>query len=350
MKTKAWLSIAIFLIAISIANFGYCARTDNYIPVEDNWGPFSCSSVAKVYLNEDSDHDTIPDVYFYLNSNFILNSPTNNYSAGQILRTAGGTVYSEVKYYRPLANMIYKIDAVGTTWPLDDNTFRRASRVFPYNTPVRGIATTTNAIVFERPSDNDPNKNTVGFEYNYRYKYAVWFDGSSTSSYWYNQVPSMSYLGNTNVTYQTLLPGSYGNKKRLRSSWISSYNVCRDYHLHRCGDGTLDTYDSSWSNQFTWEVCDDGALNGTPWHCDASCGNGTAAYFCGDSIVNDGSSTTEYTSGGITYGPTYMSWGEEQIEQCDEWANNNDNYQVAWCSTYCENNLEPESFPEELGG
>jgi len=127
-----------------------------------------------VYLNQDNDADGIADFYLYLNSNFILNGNVqHNYEAGVIFREANGTPYTTVKYYTPLANMIYKINDAGQPGALDNNTFRRASRAFPYNTPVRGIATTPNKIVFEQPSDNDAAKNTISIVYDYRYNHAV---------------------------------------------------------------------------------------------------------------------------------------------------------------------------------
>jgi hypothetical protein len=194
MKTKTQLLITIVLFASMLVSFSYGERTENFIPIEASNTPFSCSSVGKIYLDEDNDADNLPDVYYYLNSNFTLNGSTNSYSAGQILREANGTIYSKVQYYTPLANMLYKMTDTNQISPLDNYTFWRASRVFPYNTPLRGIATTTNKVVFERPSDNDPAKNVVGFLYNYKYKYAIGWDGTSVSSYRYNQVPSMAYL------------------------------------------------------------------------------------------------------------------------------------------------------------
>jgi hypothetical protein len=110
-----------------------------------------------------------------------------------------------VRYYKPLADMLYKVDVNNIPAALDNSTFYRASRVFPYNTPLRGIATTPNKVVFERPTDNDPTKNIISIIYDYRYKYAVGFNGTSTSSYWYNQIPDMGYMGNS-PTYMTTLP------------------------------------------------------------------------------------------------------------------------------------------------
>jgi len=60
-------------------------------------------------------------------------------------------------------------------------------------------------------------------------------------------------------------------------------------------------------NLFTGEICDDGALNGTPGKCPLGCGNAATAFSCGDNIINDGSVTTVTTSGSLMYGPTYMS-------------------------------------------
>ena len=84
--------------------------------------------------------------------------------------TSPGT---KIQYYSPLPNMLYKINTANQASPLDSSTFWRASRVFPYNTPVRGIATTPNKVVFEKPADGDVNKNIVSFQYVYQYKYAI---------------------------------------------------------------------------------------------------------------------------------------------------------------------------------
>jgi len=353
MKTQNLLA-ALFLIAsISLGNFSHAVWTDQTLPVQELYDVVSCPNTSKVYLNQDNDADGLPDFSLYLNSNFILNGTPSNYTAGQILREDNGVQYTTVKYYTPLFNMLYKLSTGHIVGMLDENTFWRASRVFPYNTPVRGIATTPNQVVFEQPSTNNASSNTVSFLYDYKYKYANGFDWTSSSSYRYNPVPSMNYLLNTNIAMVTTLPGSEANRKRSWSAVqpsLANTTICRNYELHRCGNWVIDTPDNGYAALFTWELCDDGALNGTPGHCALGCGNAAQAFTCGDSIINDGSVTTVTTSGDFTYGPTYMSWWIEQIEQCDEWANNDDNYQIAWCSTFCEDNLEPESFPEELGG
>lgn len=54
----------------------------------------------------------------------------------------------------------------------------------------------------------------------------------------------MNYLLNVGLTWITTLPGSEGNRKRDRSSVQSitdTTTICRNYELHRCGDGNIDT-------------------------------------------------------------------------------------------------------------
>lgn len=255
MKTKKQILIALLFLVSILANFGFAWSSwslwwQNYtLETEEIYDVVSCPSVAKIYLNEDNNNNDVPDVFFYLNSNFRLTGTNENYTAGQIVRD--GSNATKVKYYIPLANMLYQMDEGNTIWPIGNNTFWRASWVFPYNTPIRGVATTPNKVVFERPSDNAPNKNTISIIYDYRYKYANGFDGTKPSTYWYNRVTSMSNLTNSGVNLSTLLPGTAGNRKR---SWIKNINtleVCRNYELNRCGDGKLDTYNSSRANTFT---------------------------------------------------------------------------------------------------
>lgn len=351
MKTKQKLLWALLLVAsTALGSVWYAAWTDNILPIEQLSDAVSCSNASKVYLNQDSDADGIPDFYLYLNSNFILNGNANNYTAGQILRESGGTPYTTVKYYTPLSNMLYKINDANQIWTLDDTTFWRASRVFPYNTPVRGIATTPNKVVFEQPSDNDPNKNTVSFIYDYRYKYAVGFDGNSNSAYRYNQVPSMNRLVNTGLSYITTLPGSQGNRKRARSavqSISTTDTICRNYELHRCGNNIIDTSDNSYVSQFTWEICDEWTLNGTPGHCNATC-SGIWGWTerCGDEIVQPE---------GVYYNWTPETPENMSFETCDDgdelWDTdgviNGDDPATAFCSTICLPTFS-EAFTEEF--
>lgn len=271
MNTKKNLLAAIIFIAsTTLGSLWYAAWTDNFLPIQNIASPVSCADTVKMYLNEDNDSDGKSDYYLYLNSNFILNGNINNYTAGQILWNSGTTLYTKVKYYTPQTSMLYKIDSSNVIWSLDNSTFWRASRVFPYNTPLRGIATTPNKVIFERPSDNDANKNIVSVVYDYQYKYAIGFDGVSISSYRYNQVPTMAYMDNVWVTYITTLPWSAGNAKRSRSS-IQYLSTCRNYELHRCGNGILETWSAWYTNQFTWETCDGTAWVPVGYTCTSSC-------------------------------------------------------------------------------
>lgn len=216
MKTKKQLLIIFILLTSILVNFGYASWSDNTLPVEELYDVVSCSNSSKLYLDEDNDSDSLSDMFFYLNSNFTLvGEKEQSYTAGQIMREMNGTIYTKVKYYTPLQNMFYKISNTNQTGDIDNYTFWRASRVFPYNTAVRGIATTPNKVVFEQPTDNDNEKNIISIVYNYKYKYAIDFDGNSTSAYWYNQIPDMSYVGNNYVTFYEILPGNYGNRKDL---------------------------------------------------------------------------------------------------------------------------------------
>lgn len=270
MKTrKHLLALLIVVAVVTLGSFWYADWIDNTLPIESMSSVNSCSDIGKMYLNQDNDNDGKSDYYLYLNNNFILNGTTNNYTAGQILMAAAGVTYTKVKYYTPQTTMLYKVDTNNTVMALDNSTFYRASWVFPYNTPLRGIATTPNKVIFEQPTDNDPNKNIVSFIYAYQYKYAIWFDWTSLSSYRYNQIPDMGYMGN-NPTYVTTLPGSEGNRKRAWSA-IQSISSCRNYELHRCGNGVVETANASYLNTFTSEQCDGTAGVPSGYTCTSSC-------------------------------------------------------------------------------
>jgi len=296
MKTKTQMfSIGILLASMRVG-FGYVTASttwwsDNLIPIEELWEPMTCENTSKIYLNQDNDNDGLYDVFFYLNSNFTLtHNALQSFSAGQIMRELQGVTHTQVQYYTPLPHMLYKIDRNNETWDIDNYTFWRASRVFPYNTPVRWIATTPNKVIFEQPEDNDPSKNIISIVYDYRYKYAIWFDGTSLSAYRYNQLPDMAYVGNTNVQLHKILPGSAGNRKRAWSN-ILTLKSCRNYNLSRCGDGKIDTYDKSRANEFEDEVCDDGPLNGEPGYCPVGCGIVSSIPRCGDEIIQEPGTT-----------------------------------------------------------
>lgn len=341
MKKTHLIIAALLWASTTLVSFWCSAATswvDNIIPVEEMYQQVTCDDTSKVYLNQDNDTDSLWDFWWYLNSNFILDCnatyASHSYAAGQILRTN-----TKVKYYTPLYNMMYKVMTGGEIDMIDETTFYRASRAFPCNTPTRGIATTPNKIVFEQPSDNSPENKTVSVVYQYTYTSADGFDGTTNSSYRYNQIPSMDYFLNTNVTYKTLLPGTYGNRKRSRNP-TQTLNKCNNFELHRCGDGIKDEPSSSYVALFTWEKCDDGALNGTPGYCDISCGNaGWSIPRCGDNIIQELWSTP-YDSNN-----DWIDDGESW-EECDDGDNPNDllaggdgaiNTETIWEWWFCSN-------------
>ncbi len=347
MNKKQKIVTALLLIAsMKLGSLWYAEWIDNILPVEGMDSVVSCPSVAHVYLSQDNDGDTIPDAGLYLNNNFILrNSTLYSYSAGQIMREYAGDIYTKVKYYTPLANMIYKVDGNNVVGFVDNTTFWRASWVFPYNIPVRWIATTPNKVVFEKPADNDVNKNIISIIYDYRYKYAQWFDWTISSAYRYNQVPSMWYMANTGLNFITLLPWSSGNRKRNWSSVqpaMATNDICRNYQLHRCGDGVVNTSNSSYVSPFTWETCDDGALNGTAWHCPLGCGIAKTER-CGDEIIQPAG--TFYNGNTNTMSFEDCDWGDAEWDT--DGVLNGDDPQKNFCTSIC---LAPfiEIFTEEF--
>jgi hypothetical protein len=250
---------------------------------------------------------------------------------------------TKVKYFAPLANMIYKISPVNGTWPLDEYTFYRASFVLPYNTPVRWIATTPNKVVFEQPSDNNLNKKIIGFIYDYKYVYATnrW---NGTYAYRYNQIPNMSYMLNTGLSYTTTMPWSQWNRVRVWSAIqpsLPNNQICRNYELARCGNGTIDSnLSGTYINQFTWELCDDGPLNGQPGKCPLGCGKLTGIARCGDNIPQP-----EWSQPYDENNDGNMDANEMSFEYCDDgdgtenpadWIINGDDPEANQCATNCQ--------------
>ena len=82
---KNLLATLIFFTSAVLGSFGYAAWTDNVLPIQNMTTVASCPDTVKMYLNQDNDNDGKADYYLYLNSNFIVNGNTNNYTAGQIL-------------------------------------------------------------------------------------------------------------------------------------------------------------------------------------------------------------------------------------------------------------------------
>jgi cysteine-rich repeat protein len=209
---------------------------------------------------------------------------------------------------------------------------------------VRGIDSNNTRIIFIQPSVSTWN-NIVSVVYRYKYTYAIG-TLNGTSPYRYNTVASWT-------DFHGLNSADYVDWTSTKRDWYSTalpVEYCKNYELHRCGDSQLNTYDTSFLNQFTWEVCDDGNnIDGDG--CNATCSwTGWWTPFCGDNIINDG--WTE-----AWHWPTYFSGSIEMIEQCDDWpwdentsVWNHDGYQFATCgASYCELNPEPETLPEELG-
>lgn len=329
---------ALLIVTLSIILGGWSAiaasRTDLTIPVDELYEVNSCTTKSNIYLYEDNDTDGKADVWYFLMSNLtITGDATDDYSAVQLYHDA-----TSVEYYMPLPNMVYKIYS-GQIWPIDQNTFYRGSWAFPYNTPILWIATSPNKIVFERPEDNDTGKNTISFIYNYGYKKATGKkSGTSTSEYRYNQISNIS--NTQNIVYKQLSP----NYKR--EWWPLQYiKPCQNYIMHRCGDGKKDTRASGqwWTEQFTWELCDDGPLNGTAWYCVAGCGNGGSQERCGDERIQ-----TAWTP---------YNWDVNNIsfEECDDWDEqwdtdgllNGDDAATSFCSTICLPTFA-EEFTEEF--
>lgn len=343
MKTKLLLASLILITSMSLGSFssaqimsGWLA---NVVDTEEIYDQVVCDTTSKIYLNQDNDADTLKDYGYYLNSNFQLDctSPYVNYdyAAAQLIKEN-----TTVKYYTPLFNMLYKINQGGQISMIDEYTFFLASRVFPCNTPVRGIATTPNKVIFEQPSDNDATKKIVSIRYDYTFKHAVGFDGHTTSAYRYNPVPTMNYFLNTNIVLVNLLPWDDGNRKREWSS-LKTTNNCHNYELHRCGDGTIDTPSSSYVELFTWEICDDGDENGQPGKCDINCGLVWLWGYCGDGITENIAQVrppyldTLPAEIVTQLGVEFDSLAEGQTEVCDTWPSNPNDWSWLWFDGEC---------------
>ena len=316
MKQKTKLLTTIFLgIFLSL---GYLAA-QNFLPAEPLDEFNYCSEEADMYLNEDNDEDELPDYFLYLRSNFRLfkESPVEN-NAGQILQFSDPNDQNNTRvfYYVPEPNILTKKDVTETTYSaIDNTTFKRASWVFPYNQRVRGIDTLNTRVNFERPLTTGEST-TVSILYRYKYTRAVFPTTTPISPYRYNAVNSWNFSWLTSANY---VDRSWPTRSR---SSVATAEYCKNYTMHRCGDGIMDTYSSggNWINEFTGEVCDDGELNGQAGYCNDTCTwTGAGGFFCGDEIINDGSSETVVLSwNGLYYGPTYMSGNEDFFETCDD--------------------------------
>lgn len=351
-KQKTVLTLLIGLSSL-IWGFSYAAlntsgRESRTYPVNEIT-PVSCdNNQKKIYLDEDNDNDELVDKAFFMNNNIRVDTaPTQSYNAVSIFRD--NSVGTRILYFRPYADMLYKLNSLGYPSAIDWSTFWRGSKVFPYQQPVRGTATNPNMIVLEKPYDNNTGKNTVWFVFWYQMLTAKWFDNGVDLTYQYHAVPDISYFFDSLATLTTISP----NTKRTWYTDLWTLTGCTNFKLHRCGDGKVDTYITGQrAMPFTGEVCDDGALNGTQSHCNATC-SGTWGFYCGDEIINDGSSETVILSGnGLYYGPTYYSGTELVFETCDDGNDPNDpdgmynlDGETMFCSSICFDNFT-EAFVE----
>ncbi len=282
----SWLWFSFFVNWQSSIPSNQQLAAENFINTTKINQPLQCTWIFSLYLNQDNDLDNIPDVWLYLHYNRIFNhtDKTKNF---QLYKSG-----SIVQYYIPFANMLSKQDSNWKNWNIDNNTFYRASRVFPSHTPIRVFTSYRNKIIFEAPVDWNQNNNKITINYIYSYN----IENSrqqliSPNEYRYNQVKSIFDLGDP--TYKTL-----SNQKKINWTSVLSWSQCFNYKLSRCGDGVVDKKSS-----YTWFSNLD---NKRPW------------------------------------------------EQCDAWirnwkAGNTWSYKWGPCSLNCEWNLEPESYPEVFG-
>lgn len=355
MKTKQKTLITLLLALGSMTwAFSYAALNtwgwDQRTLQVNEIAPVSCDNQKKLYLDEDNDNDTRADKSFFMNNNLMITTaPTQPYNAVHIYRDNTNNS-TRVLYFRPYTDMLYKLNSLGFPSTIDASTFWRASYILPYQQPARGIATNPNKIVAEKPYDNDINKKTIWFVFWYQLLTANGFSGSAALPYYqYHAVPDISYFLDSSVTLTTITP----NTQRKWNNQLRSLTWCMNFNLYRCGDGIVSSHiTGQWLASFTGEICDDGELNGTQWYCNDTC-SGTWGFFCGDEIINDGSSTTVVLSGnGLYYGPTYYSWTELIFETCDDGNDPNDPDGMfnqdgtgQFCSSICFDNFT-EAFVE----
>lgn len=347
MKQKVTKQVIMLLVVVALS----LARSSAaFFPITSlNKVNSACSVKSDMYLNQDNDADSIPDYYLYLRSNFRIpeqNPPT--YHAVELSwnsNNPNNINSTRIYYYVSDTNVLSKRQWVtGTYTAIDNATFYKASWVFPYNQWVRGIDTNDISINFERPTTAWAN-NIVSIIYSYKYETAVGFRYTHppTPTYWYNAVASW-------VDFHGLTPADYVNRsssKERRWSPIQSTETCKNYIMHRCGDGTIDTWDATWMNVFTGETCDDGELNGTPGNCNLTCdGIWGWAERCGDEITQPAG--------------TYYNWAPEtpenmSFEDCDrgdltgdtDGDMNGDNPELNLCTSICLNPFV-EAFTEEF--
>jgi len=295
----------------------FASWTDNFIPVSrlsNKPAASQCQeieSISNIYIKQDdgssranADNDAYDDYALLVNSNFWL-STTNNepYDMAFIRREDGTQTYTNMEYRMPENNMLYKREWQRNTWntylwyenTLTNDTFYRWSHGFLKWDVVRWVSNYPNRIAFEVPNNNI-NNNTVTFKLNYQYTISNWYIWNANNTTSYRSFPS---TWNNHYAHKMLNLNQITTRVRKQSA-ISEYSVCKDYTLHRCGDGVKDhqEYDL-WT--FSDEECD-----GTDWvpswyTCNSSCElEEDTTYYCWDWTIN---------------------W----TEQCEPPNNNNDN-------------------------
>lgn len=271
----------------------------NHLPIWTLAWTYSCVNQGKLYLDNDNDQDGKADKWLYLRDNiqFLPPAGTNAYQAWWIqwFSNAQDQNNTKVEYFSTESEMVKKRNFQNNTFSsLDNDTFFRASRVLPYSQRVRWIDTVSDIkILFEKPI-NAWSSRTVSLKYIYKYRYAMGFLAwNPGNNFWYATVTSpldFSAISNYVMWWST--------QDRDRSTQYYEKISCKNYLLSRCGDGTPDVYiTGQWITNFTPEVCDEGALNGTAGHCNATCSAIPSWPSCGNGIV-------------------------EGLEECDAGANN----------------------------
>jgi len=264
----------VFFISISLLISWLTATCfSQYLPIATLTGTAVCTDNSQsLYLDQDNNTDTYKDRAFFLADNIKFNytKTGKDYHAVLIFQNNDPTnqYNSVVHYYSSEDGMIMKKAATWAPVTIDNQTFARRSRVFPYNTNVRGIDTRLNKIVLQQPKSLSKNR-IISLVYSYLWTYATGF-AAGTSNYGYNKVDTGFVLPLTTANYI-----DWKGTSRTWSPTLAWKNNCINLNLHRCGDGQIDAYArNTWRTfNFTNEICDSGAKNSniTTWACNLAC-------------------------------------------------------------------------------
>lgn len=150
---------------------------------------------------------------------------TPNYNAVRVQWFNDPTAWNNTRmhYFASEPEVLKKRDFVNNTFaPIDNSTFFRASKVFKYDTWVRGFDTNTNIkVLFERPIATGTSSNVVSLMCNYKYRLATSFEfgrfyTDPAVSYRYGAVSSA-----TDFSALTSYAGPWDNNER---GWSTDYN------------------------------------------------------------------------------------------------------------------------------